>query len=347
MALTGGTMVTAEQREARPGLAPDGANGREPVEQTGLPGVIPGRPVAILAEHVSKWYGDVVAVSDVSFGVGPGVTALLGPNGAGKSTLLKMMSGLLNVSSGRLTIHGHDARGNASTYRQLGLVPEQEYIYPFLTGREFVRLNAVLQKLKQPDAATDRAIELVEMGEASKRQIGGYSKGMRQRIKVAAALVHDPDVLLMDEPLNGTDPVQRAGLIGLIRRLGAEGKTVLVSSHVLVEVERFAENILVIVNGKLAAAGDFRAIREKIDAHPHAVRIRADDGRRLAAALIADPVTRSVRLDDAGRIVAETADVRAFYRKVPVVAKLLGVRLLEVQPADESLTSVFAYLVER
>jgi ABC-2 type transport system ATP-binding protein len=312
-----------------------------------LPGVIAGRPVSILVDHVSKWYGDVVAVSDVSFGVGPGVTGLLGPNGAGKSTLLKMMSGLLSVSSGRITIEGRPARGVPSTYRRLGLVPEQEYIYPFLTGREFVRLNAVLQKLPRPDAATDRAIGLVEMGDAAGRRIGGYSKGMRQRIKVAAALVHDPDVILMDEPLNGTDPVQRAGLIALIRQLGAAGKTVLVSSHVLVEVERFAENILVIVNGKLAAAGDFRAIREKIDAHPHAVRIRAEDGRRLAAALIADEVTRSVRFDDAGRVIAETSDVRAFYRKVPVVAKLLGIRLFEVQPADESLTSVFAYLVER
>jgi ABC-2 type transport system ATP-binding protein len=312
-----------------------------------LPGIIAGRPVSILVDHVSKWYGDVVAVSDVTFGVGPGVTALLGPNGAGKSTLLKMMCGLLSVSSGRLTIMDQPARGKPELYRRLGLVPEQEHIYPFLTGREFVRLNAVLQKLPDVDAATDRAIGLVEMEEAAKRKVGGYSKGMRQRIKVAAALVHDPDVILMDEPLNGTDPVQRAGLITLIRRLGAAGKTVLVSSHVLVEVERFAENILVIVNGKLAAAGDFRAIRDKIDAHPHAVRIKAEDGRRLAAALIADPVTRSVRLDEAGRIVAETADVRAFYRKIPVVAKLLGVRLYEVQPADESLTSVFAYLVER
>jgi ABC-2 type transport system ATP-binding protein len=322
-------------------------NGQEVPGVATLPGVIAGRPVSIVVDHVSKWYGDVVAVSDVSFGVGPGVTALLGPNGAGKSTLLKMMSGLLNTSSGRITILGQPARGNPGAYRRLGLVPEQEFVYPFLTGREFVRLNAVLQKLKDPDGATERAIALVEMEDAARRKIGGYSKGMRQRIKVAAALVHNPDVILMDEPLNGTDPVQRAGLIGLIRRLGAAGRTVLVSSHVLVEVERFAENILVVVNGKLAAAGDFRAIREKIDAHPHAVRIRADDVRRLAASLIADDVTRSVRIDGSGRIVAETVDVRTFYRNVPLVAKLLGVRLYEVQPADESLTSVFAYLVER
>jgi ABC-2 type transport system ATP-binding protein len=312
-----------------------------------LPGVVAGREPTIVVEHVSKWYGDIVAVSDVSFGVAPGVTGLLGPNGAGKSTILKMMAGLLATSSGAIRILGRPARGEPGAYRRLGLVPEQEQLYPNLTGREFVRLNAILQKLPDPDAATARGIALVDMAEAADRKLGGYSKGMRQRIKVAAALVHDPDVLLMDEPLNGTDPVQRAGLIGLIRELGAAGKTVLVSSHVLVEVERFAENILVLVNGKLAAAGDYRAIRDKIDAHDHAVRIRADQPRRLAAALISEPATRAVRLGGDGRLIAETNDVRAFYRAVPVVARREGVRLFEVQAADESLTSVFAYLVER
>jgi len=329
------------------------ANGHHPPKGTSptpvehLPGIIAGRPVTIVVDHISKWYGDVVAVSDVSLGVGPGVTALLGPNGAGKSTLLKMMSGLLGPSSGAITINGQPARGRPGAYRQLGLVPEQEYIYPFLTGREFVRMNAILQKLPDIDAAVDRAIATVEMVDASRRKLGGYSKGMRQRIKVAAALVHDPDVILMDEPLNGTDPVQRASLITLIRQLGDAGKTVLVSSHVLTEVERFAENILVIVNGKLAAAGDYRAIREKIEAHPHAVRIRADKPRDLAAALINQPVTRSIRLEPDGKIVAETLDVRAFYRAVPLMARKMNVRLFEIQPADESLTSVFAYLVER
>jgi ABC-2 type transport system ATP-binding protein len=312
-----------------------------------LPGVIVGREPAIVVDHVSKWYGDIVAVSDVTFGVTPGVTALLGPNGAGKSTVLKMISGLLNASSGKITIMGEPARGKPNAYRRFGLVPEQESIYPFLTGREFVRMNAILQSVPQVDQATDWAIDLVDMADVAGRRVGGYSKGMRQRIKVAAALVHDPSVVLMDEPLNGTDPVQRAGLISLIRSLGREGKTVIVSSHILSEVERFAENILVIVNGKLAAAGDFRAIREKIDTHDHAVSIRADQTRLLAAALINDPATRSVRLQGEDRIVAETNDVRAFYRALPRMAKLQGIRLLEVQPADESLSSVFSYLVER
>jgi ABC-2 type transport system ATP-binding protein len=312
-----------------------------------LPGLIMGREASIIVDHVSKWYGDIVAVSDVTFGVAPGVTGLLGPNGAGKSTILKMMSGLIGASSGKITIMGEPARGKPQAYRRLGLVPEQESIYPFLTGREFVRMNAILQGVNDVEESTNWAIGLVDMAEASMRRVGGYSKGMRQRIKVAAAMVHDPSIILMDEPLNGTDPVQRAGLISLIRTLGEQGKTVIVSSHILSEVERFAENILVIVNGKLAAAGDFRAIRDKIDSHDHAVSIRADQTRSLAAALINNPATRSVRLDGEDRIVAETNDVRAFYRALPVVARNQGIRLLEVHPADESLSSVFSYLVER
>ncbi len=330
----------------RPDGAPD-APTVAPEEAPPLPGFVPGREPSVAVEHVSKWYGDVVAVSDVSFGVAPGVTGLLGPNGAGKSTILKVIAGLLAPSAGSVRIFGQPVRGRPAAYRRLGLVPEQEQLYPHLSAREFVRLNAILQKVPNPDAAADRAIATVDMQEAADRRLGGFSKGMRQRIKVAAALVHDPDVLLMDEPLNGTDPIQRAGLIALIRRLGTHGKTVLVSSHVLVEVERFAENILVVVNGKLAAAGDYRAIRDKMDERDHAVRIRADDPRRLAAALIAEPATRAVRLDGDGRLIAETNDVRAFYRAVPAVARREGVRLLEIQPTDESLTSVFAYLVER
>ena len=321
--------------------------GYDPIDPAALPGVAAGTKPTITVEHVSKWYGDVVAVSDVSFGVPPGVTGLLGPNGAGKSTLLKMISGLISTSTGTIRIEGEPARGKPSAYKRIGLVPEQEQLYPSLTGREFVRLNAILQRLPDVEAATDRALGLVDMEEASGRTLGGYSKGMRQRIKVAAALVHNPDVLLMDEPLNGTDPVQRASLINLIRQLGNAGKTILVSSHVLVEVERFADNILVIVNGKLAAAGDYRAIRDRMDEHDHAVRIRSNDARRLATALIGVPATRSIQIDGDDRLVVQTNDVRTFSRAVTALAKQEQIRLYEIQPIDESLTSVFAYLVER
>jgi ABC-2 type transport system ATP-binding protein len=311
------------------------------------PGLAGDAEATVALDQVSKWFGDIVAVSDVSFGVGPGVTGLLGPNGAGKSTALKMMAGLLPPSSGEVTVMGQPARGRPESYRELGLVSEQEMIYPFLSGREFVRLNAKLQKVPNVQESTERAIDLVNMNDAADRRVGGYSKGMRQRIKIAGALVHDPDVILMDEPLNGTDPVQRAEIIQLIRQLGRAGKTVVVSSHVLVEVERFAQNIVVIVNGKLAAAGDYRAIRDQIDSHDHEIRIRASDVRELASYLVMQPMVRAVRLDRQERLVVETNDVRSFYQIVPAAAKRADVRLYEVQSADDSLTSVFSYLVEQ
>ena len=317
----------------------------EPVPPQLLPGVIPGREPTIILNRVSKWYGDIVAVSDVSFGVTPGVTALLGPNGAGKSTALKMITGLIAPSTGTVTITGKPTRNAPDVYRSVGLVHEAEHIYPYLTGREFVRINGILQRIGNLEQTVDEAISLVEMTEAAGRRIGGYSKGMRQRIKVAAALVHRPDVILMDEPLNGMDPAQRLQMISLIRELGRT-KTVLVSSHILAEVERFAENIVVIINGKLAAAGDFRAIRERIDAHDHAVRIRTDEPRYLAMALIGHDSTRAVRVDGQGRVIVETDNVRAFYAALPALAQRSKARLYEVAAVDESLSSVFAYLVE-
>ncbi|MCC6942959.1 MAG: ABC transporter ATP-binding protein [Thermomicrobiales bacterium] len=301
----------------------------------------------ILFDHVSKWYGDLVAVSDLSFSIGPGVTALLGPNGSGKTTSLKMISGLIGQSAGRIEVRGLPPRGNIETYRRFGLVNDIDNVYPYLTGWEFVWMNARLQRLPDPDAATRRAVDIVEMGPASDRRIGGYSKGMRQRIKLAAALVHDPDVILMDEPLNGTDPAQRAHMIELIREFGRQGKTVLVSSHVLVEVERFAENILVIVNGKLAAAGNYRTIRNRIDNRPLVISLRASNPRKLGAALLGSPAISSISVGKDDHITAETNDAATFYRIVPAVARQTDVRLLEIEAADESLESVFSYLVER
>lgn len=298
-------------------------------------------------ENVSRWFGDIVALSDVSFQIGPGVTGLLGPNGAGKSTALKIMAGLLPPSSGQSTIMGKPARADTSAYSELGLVSEHEILYPFLSGREYVRLNAKLQGMKDVNAASEKAIELVNMGDAANRKVGGYSKGMRQRIKIAGALVHDPDVILMDEPLNGTDPVQRAEIIKLIRQLGREGKTVVVSSHVLVEVERFAQDILVIINGKLAAAGDFRAIRDRIDSHDHEIRIVSSDSRALAGLIFSQPMVSGVRIDKQDRLFVQTTDVREFFRMVPAAAQHGEIRLFEMQPTDDSLQSVFSYLVNQ
>ncbi len=318
----------------------------EPIDPLTLPGVAGGIAPTITVEHVSKWYGDVVAVSDVSFGVTPGVTGLLGPNGAGKSTLLKMIAGLISTSTGGIKIDGLPARGKPAAYRRIGLVPEQEELYPHLTGREFVRLNAILQKLPDLDVATERALDLVDMHEAADRSLGGYSKGMRQRIKVAAALVHDPDVLLMDEPLNGTDPVQRARLIKLFRALGDEGRTVIVSSHILQEVERMTDRVIAMVDGKLAAAGDIAAIRAAMAHIPYRVVVDASDVRKLGSALIRHDDISGVRIEN-GRLHVETTSLRILGTEVPAVAKGIGVRLTGFRPEDDSLESVFRYLVSK
>jgi ABC-2 type transport system ATP-binding protein len=296
--------------------------------------------------NLAKWYGEVVAVADVSFQLGPGVTGLLGPNGAGKSTTFKMLTGLLRPSSGTIRMLGRPARGDNAIYRQIGLVGEQEATYPFLTGYEFVRLNAVLHGIADPDGATRRALEVVDLTDAGARKTGGYSKGMRQRVKIAAALVHDPQIVIMDEPLNGTDPVQRVQIIELIQRLGAEGRTVLVSSHILHEVERFAERILVIVHGRLAAAGDYRAIRDLITEQARQIRVRASDARRLAAALVGLPSLRGLTLDG-DSLVLEVDDPRDCYWQLPRLARGAGVRLYEIGALDDSLASVFSYVVAR
>ncbi|MEU6038883.1 ABC transporter ATP-binding protein [Actinomadura sp. NPDC047616] len=295
-------------------------------------------------ENVSRWYGNVVAVNGVSMTIGPGVTGLLGPNGAGKSTLIHMMGGFLAPSSGTVELDGQPVWQNPGVYRSLGLVPERETAYDFLTGRQFVVAMAKLHKLPDPAAAARRAIALVEMEYAQERAIGTYSKGMKQRIKMASALVHDPPVLLLDEPFNGMDPRQRLQLMDLIRGMAAEGRTILFSSHILEEVERLAGHIEVIVAGRHAASGDFRAIRRLMTDRPHRFLVRSADDRRLAAAIIADGSSRGVNLTDQG-LEVEAVDFQRFTWLLPRVARDAGVRLLEVSPSDESLESVFSYLV--
>ena len=312
------------------------------------PGVEPA-PAAVPAlqlDRVSRWYGNVVAVNDISFALGPGVTGLLGPNGAGKSTLLHLMAGLLAPSAGRVLVHGGSSWRRPAIYRQVGLVPERETVHPYLTGREFARLNAQLQGIADPKRAADRAIATVDLVAAADRPIGTYSKGMRQRAKLAGALVHDPTVLLLDEPFNGMDPRQRLHMMTLLRSMAADGKTILFSSHILEEVERLADSILVVYAGRLAAAGDFRSIRRLMTDRPHTFTVRSSDDRRLAAALMADASVFGTELAD-GRIAVRTADYAAFTRALPQVALASSVSLFEVAPTDDSLESVFSYLVRR
>jgi ABC-2 type transport system ATP-binding protein len=296
-------------------------------------------------DHVSRWYGNVVAVNDVSMRIGPGVTGLLGPNGAGKTTLIAMVAGFLAPSAGTVTLDGKPVWRNTEIYRIIGLVPEREASFGYLTGRQFVRANAELHRLSHPGAAVDRALATVEMTEPAERTIGTYSKGMRQRIKLAAALVHDPAVLLLDEPFNGVDPRQRMHLMGLLTRMGAEGRTVLFSSHILEEVEQIARHIEVVVAGRHAASGDFGAIRRLMTDRPNRYAIRSNDDRRLAAALMGLDSVRGVHLDTRKGVQVEVTDFGSFSVALPRLAQQEQISLHEVAPTDESLESVFTYLV--
>ncbi|MFJ4094467.1 ABC transporter ATP-binding protein [Kitasatospora sp. NPDC089913] len=300
----------------------------------------------ITIDKVSRWFGNVVAVNDVSMAIGPGITGLLGPNGAGKSTLIHMMSGFLAPSTGTVTLDGAPIWRNQEVYRQIGLVPERESMYDYLTGWEFVLANAELHGLPHPGAAARKALALVEMEYAQERRTGTYSKGMKQRVKMASALVHDPAVLLLDEPFNGMDPRQRLQLMDLLRRFGEDGRTVLFSSHILEEVEQLARHIEVVVAGRHAASGDFRRIRRLMTDRPHRYLVRSSDDRKLASALIADPSTAGIELDwqeKALRI--QAVNFQGFTTLLPQVAQRAGIRLYTVAPADESLESVFSYLV--
>ena len=304
-----------------------------------------GRPT-ISVNKVSKWYGNVVAVNDVSFGVFPGITGLLGPNGAGKTTLLRMMAGLSRVSEGEIAAFGEPVRANPPIYRRMGVMPEHDALYPFYTGREFVELAARLQGMADVEGAARKAVDMVNLADAQERKIGGYSRGMRQRIRLAASLVHDPELLMLDEPLNGTDPRQRIEFGDLLRDLARQGRTILISSHILEEIETLAGSILLMVSGKLAAAGDFRAIRAKLDERPYRVLIECDKPRALAAALVSLAAVESISFEPDGALVALSKSVAELQLAVPRMAQREGARLTRLEPLDDSLESVFGYLVE-
>jgi ABC-2 type transport system ATP-binding protein len=299
---------------------------------------------AVELAKVSRWYGNVVAVNDVTMTLGPGVTGLLGPNGAGKTTLLHMMSGFLAPSQGTLTVNGRPAWRNPDVYRILGLVSEREAVHGFLTAWEFVLASAKLHRLPNPAEAARRAIALVEMTDAQDRRMQTFSKGMRQRTRVAAALVHDPEVLLLDEPFNGMDPRQRLHMMTMLHQLGDAGRTVLFSSHILEEVEEVSGTVQVIVAGRLAASGDFRTIRRLMTHRPHVFAVRSTDDRRLATALIAETSVAGLDVAPTG-LTVRAGDYGAFTRALPKIALREGVRVRQLLPSDESLESVFSYLV--
>jgi ABC-2 type transport system ATP-binding protein len=299
----------------------------------------------VVVDEVSVWFGPKVALSELSCSFGPGVSALLGPNGAGKTTLMRAMTGLVGVNQGEVRIQGRDPRRDRDVHGRMSLVPEDEAVPAGLTARQFVRYVADLHGVADRSAPED-ALRTVAMHDAADRRLDDFSKGMRQRTKIASALVSDPQVLVLDEPLNGADPMQRVHLIALFKQLGAEGRTVIVSSHVLSEVERMAERVIVLMHGRLAAAGGHHAIRDAMDDRPRHVLVRSDDGRRLAASLVALESVAGVTFDTMrDGLVIQTVQARELAIALPRLARDTSIRLLEVRALDDSLESLFRELV--
>ncbi len=314
--------------------------------QGSMPARDPARAThaTVEVQSLSKWFGTKVAVSDVTCSFGPGITGLLGPNGAGKTTLLRMITGLLHPSEGRVTVFGTDPRRKPSIYRRVGFVPEDDAVYGHLSARQLVRHAAQLSRCDASPVVVDAAIARVNLLDDADRPIAEYSKGMRQRAKVAAALVNEPDLLVLDEPLNGADPTQRAVLITLFHELAAAGRTIIVSSHVLAEVERMTDRVIAILDGKLAAAGHIRAIRAAMTHIPHKVRIDSDDARVIARALVDVPAVVGVHFQDGG-LEVETSSLAELGKAIPAITTERSVRVTRFEPVDASLESVFRHLL--
>jgi len=307
-----------------------------------------GQPV-ITAEHLSKWYGQVSGLNDVSVKVPTGITGLLGPNGAGKSTFMKLVTGQLKPSKGAIQVLGEPIWGNPALFHRIGFCPEQDAFYERMTGLGWVTALVALNGLEptEAEAAARRALEAVDLLDAADKKIGAYSKGMRQRVKMAQALAHDPEVLILDEPLSGMDPLMRRRTIRLIREWGRSGKSVLVSSHILHEIESMTSNILLINNGRIVAEGNVHQIRELIDTHPHSVFIRAEDPKALARALLVEDGVISLRFEP-GAVSVETARPDAFYARLTEMAASGEAGVIdEVTSPDDNLQAVFKYLVKQ
>ena len=303
----------------------------------------------IAAEHLSKWYGQVIGLNDISLAVPPGITGLLGPNGAGKSTFMKLVTGQLKPSKGAITVLGQPIWNNPSLYARLGFCPEQDAFYDRMTGLEWVTALVSLNGVGESAARemSVRALETVGLSDAADKKIGAYSKGMRQRVKLAQALAHDPELLILDEPLSGMDPLVRRRTIRLIKDWGRSGKSVLVSSHILHEIESMTSNILLINQGRILAEGNVHQIRDLIDEHPHTVFIRAENTRQLAREFLTDDQVLSLRFEDGG-VIVQTGRPDAFYARLTELAASgeLGT-IDEVTSPDDNLQAVFQYLVKQ
>jgi ABC-2 type transport system ATP-binding protein len=295
---------------------------------------------------MSRWYGQVIGINDVNLDLGPGVTGLLGPNGAGKSTLMKLVTGQLQPSRGTVTLFGETVWDNPNVMRRLGFCPEQDNFYEGLTGAQFVAGLARLNGYSRREARdrSEVALGRVDLLAVKDRKIGGYSKGMRQRVKLAQDLVHEPQVLILDEPLSGMDPIGRRATIRLIREMGAAGCTVIVSSHILHEVEGMTRSILLVHNGRIVAEGDVHEIRDLIDEHPHRIFMETADARRLAETLVRWSDVQGVRVDEGG-VLVETIRPDAFYSRIPALVLEQGLKVESMTSSDDNLQAVFDYLV--
>lgn len=302
----------------------------------------------ISLHNVSRWYGQVIGLNDITCELGPGLTALLGQNGAGKSTLMRIITGQIRPTTGEVKVYGQEPFANPQVFRHLGYCPEIDNFYEHQSGRMFVQYLARLSGLGASEAKkrTEEVLEMVGMSDRAHRKIAGYSKGMRQRIKLAQAMLHDPDIILLDEPLNGLDPVGRRELIDILGALAAKGKCIVVSSHILFEVEQMTRSILLLHRGRLLATGDLRAIRELIDQHPHKVRIETDDVRRVAALLAQLPNVISLRIGRTEEdLEIEVQDPNTFYDAFAIATLEQGLRIRSFTSPDNNLESVFRYLV--
>ncbi len=297
-------------------------------------------------DSVSRWYGDTVALADVSFSLGPGVTGLLGHNGAGKSTALKLCAGFATPSAGTVRVAGRDIGRDPAAYRDVGIAHDREGLWPHMTAHDTVAALARLRGVRDPEAAARSALAEVALDDAADRKVGGFSHGMRQRVKLAQALAHQPQVLLLDEPLNGLDPAQRRHVVELVRRLGEEGRTVLVSSHVLHEVERMAPRVLVLVDGRLVARGTTAGIRALIADRPRSFRVRSDDPRALARDLLGAGLADMAHVDG-DVLMVEVPDVERFSLGIAPAARAAGIRLTGIEPVGDDLESVYRHLHQR
>ena len=301
---------------------------------------------AVLIDQASKWYGEVIGINDVSLAIDGGVTGVLGPNGAGKSTLFKLLMGRLKPNQGSVRLFGVDPWTSTAPYRRVGYVSESERMYDWMTGLDFVATLARLHGMTREEATAraEHVLDFVGLSDVRNKELGKYSKGMRQRVKIAHALVHDPDLIILDEPLHGCDPIARTSIMSVIRELGSQGKTVIISSHILEEIERITEQIVILHNGRLLALGNLHAIRALLDKHPHRILLTCDDPRSLASQFISEDPVYGVRFPEEGQLEIQTNDLSAAHAILPRVIVDSGIDVSAIENPDDNLESLLGYL---